>query len=205
MNNAALLARIEKERLELAAFLETLDAADWRRESLCDGWSVHDVLAHLTLSTHETFLQFLMSMLRARGDMDKAFFQSAQRRAQEFSPTQLIEQLRETAGSRKHLIGSTPVDRLMDVVVHGQDIAVALGRSHRFPVESATPMLDRAWGSAFYGGKKRFPSSRLVATDAAWSAGAGTQELRGQARDLLLKMLGRDVPVGEEDRSFPPE
>ncbi|WP_029928152.1 maleylpyruvate isomerase family mycothiol-dependent enzyme [Nocardia otitidiscaviarum] len=38
------------ERLSLADFLDGLTADDWNRDSLCDGWTVHDVLAHVALA-----------------------------------------------------------------------------------------------------------------------------------------------------------
>ena len=35
------------ERAELLALLESLDPADWQRATVCPGWRVHDVAAHL--------------------------------------------------------------------------------------------------------------------------------------------------------------
>ena len=35
------------ERAELLALLESLDSADWQRATVCPGWRVHDVAAHL--------------------------------------------------------------------------------------------------------------------------------------------------------------
>ena len=44
---ADLLPMIRTERLALIDFLETLTPADWAVPSLCDGWTVQDVAAHL--------------------------------------------------------------------------------------------------------------------------------------------------------------
>lgn len=40
---------IDAQRMNLAALLEQLSGDDWRQPSLCAGWTVRDVAAHLTL------------------------------------------------------------------------------------------------------------------------------------------------------------
>ena len=49
----AMLTDVKAERLDLAAVLEQLDEHEWRAPSLCPGWTVRDVVAHLTLSTRQ--------------------------------------------------------------------------------------------------------------------------------------------------------
>src|SRR3954453_23504303 len=39
-----------EERTDLAAYLETLRADDWNAASLCDRWTVKDVVAHVVSS-----------------------------------------------------------------------------------------------------------------------------------------------------------
>ncbi|WP_051737603.1 maleylpyruvate isomerase family mycothiol-dependent enzyme [Pseudonocardia halophobica] len=81
----------------------------------------------------------------------------------------------------------------MDMLVHGQDIARPLGRPREMPAPAVAAALDHAWGSSFYGARKRFAGLRLRATDPDWSAGEG-EEVRGPAADLLLLATGR--PAG---------
>jgi uncharacterized protein (TIGR03083 family) len=50
MDRDAILQAVEAERLGLADLLDGLDPGEWERQSLCDGWTVHDVVAHLTLA-----------------------------------------------------------------------------------------------------------------------------------------------------------
>jgi uncharacterized protein (TIGR03083 family) len=38
---------VENERNDLADFLETLTPPQWAADSLCEGWSVRDVVAHV--------------------------------------------------------------------------------------------------------------------------------------------------------------
>jgi uncharacterized Actinobacterial protein TIGR03083 len=39
---------IDTQRLGLAEVLDRLTEQEWRHPSLCDGWTVRDVVAHLT-------------------------------------------------------------------------------------------------------------------------------------------------------------
>ena len=45
---------VHAERAALAADLEGLTDEQWRTASLCDGWSVHDVAAHLVANALAT-------------------------------------------------------------------------------------------------------------------------------------------------------
>ncbi|MGA9277859.1 maleylpyruvate isomerase N-terminal domain-containing protein, partial [Ilumatobacter sp.] len=59
-----LALRIERSRL--CDMLEELDAAAWSTQSLCDDWNVHEVVAHLSLSTRTSVLDFFTGMVRCR-------------------------------------------------------------------------------------------------------------------------------------------
>ena len=53
MEKSEIWRHVHAERAALAATLAELPAADWERESLCTGWTVHDVAAHV-ISTPQT-------------------------------------------------------------------------------------------------------------------------------------------------------
>ncbi|WP_281690643.1 maleylpyruvate isomerase N-terminal domain-containing protein [Pseudonocardia thermophila] len=42
---------VDAHRRDLVQLLATLSAADWTRPSLCSGWTVRDVAAHVALQT----------------------------------------------------------------------------------------------------------------------------------------------------------
>jgi len=44
------------ERRMLVSYLETLTADQWDEPTLCDGWRVREVVAHLTFSRSNTLL-----------------------------------------------------------------------------------------------------------------------------------------------------
>ncbi|MFE5658960.1 maleylpyruvate isomerase family mycothiol-dependent enzyme, partial [Streptomyces sp. NPDC056517] len=62
---------VHAERAALIGDLTHLEDEQWREPSLCDGWTVHDVLAHLVDNARATRLGFLTGMVLARFDFDR--------------------------------------------------------------------------------------------------------------------------------------
>ncbi|MFD3439695.1 maleylpyruvate isomerase family mycothiol-dependent enzyme [Streptomyces sp. NPDC058685] len=191
MDRDEILSWVKAERLSLADFFEGLHDEEWEEASLCAGWTVHDVAAHLTLSTRTTPAGSITGIIRARGNWDRMEADKARERAAGFGPAELIAQLRETAGSARRAPGAAPLDPLVDALVHGQDVARPLGRRRDMPVEPTVAALGHVHGSIFYGARKRLRGTKLVATDADWSAGYGPDEVRGPVGELLLLATGR--------------
>lgn len=192
----ALLDDVAAERRDLCDFLDTLDPDEWRTPSLCPGWTVHDVLAHLTLSHRQTFLATLAHGVLARGDFDRAELLWAHEISAEQSPAELIAVLRSTAAVDHRVPLSGPLDPLTDVLVHWQDIARPLGRRREMRPDRVVPALEHVWTNGFYGRPERlFAGLHLVATDTDWSAGSGCREVRGPIGDLLLLATGRPAAL----------
>ncbi len=189
-------AAVRIERLSLCDFLEGLDGAEWTAQSLCSAWTVRDVVAHLTVTTRATVPFVIKAAVKARGNFDRMAADVACDRARAFMPAELVAQLRESADSSQRMPGSGPMDPLMDVLVHGQDIARPLGRRHAVRTEVAVPALAYVAANRFLGGPKRVAGLELVATDANWSSGRGPR-VQGTAEDLLLVTAGR--PAGLAD------
>jgi hypothetical protein len=113
--HAAMLPDVDAERLDLAAFLESLEEEEWQTPSLCAGWTVHHVLAHLALSTRQPFLSTMIRVARARGDFHRVEADLAVEYGRAHQPRQLIAQLRETAGSPYRFPLSGALDPLTDI------------------------------------------------------------------------------------------
>jgi uncharacterized protein (TIGR03083 family) len=192
VDSQAIVRAVEAERRDLADLLDRLAPADWDVGSLCAGWTVRDVVAHLTLATRLSKPAAVLGVVRARGDINRMISDAARRRAGEFGPAELIAQLRATAGSARRPLGTQPADVLVDLLVHGQDIARPLGRTRPMRPERVLPALEHVWRSSFYGARKRFSGLRFVATDLDWSAGEGP-EVRGPGGELLLLLTGRQA------------
>lgn len=187
----------ELERLSFADLLEGLSDEQWEVQSLCAGWTVRHVAAHLTMSTRTTFGLALKGAIRARGSFDRMEDNFARDRAARFTATELIAQIRETAGSPQRSPGAKLADPLLDALVHGQDIARPLGIPRPVPLEPAVVALEHVHDNPFYGARKRFKGKKLIATDADWTGGSGTEEVRASVSDLLMLATGR--PIGSPE------
>lgn len=186
-------AAVRAERRSVAALLGTLTAEEWGQPSLCGEWTVREVAAHLTTTTRETPWDVLRAVVRARFDFDRMTRDVARDIAARQSTEELLRRLRESAESSRRVVLSGPMDPLMDVVVHAQDIARPLGRDHRTPLPVVVAATSYLAGNRLMGGPKRVRGLHLVATDAAWTHGAGP-EVAGPVTDLLLAVAGR--PAG---------
>lgn len=181
---------IAKERTSLCDLLDRLDDTEWATPSLCTGWTVKQVAAHLTTTTRTTALQMVALMAGARGDFDRMMDRRARKVADRHTPAELIALLRQSASSSRRVPGSAPLDPLVDLLVHGQDIARPLHRDRPLPEGPAIAALDFVAGNRFYDAPARFAGLRLVATDLDWTFGEG-EEVAGTGCDLLLVGTGR--------------
>ncbi|WP_433544588.1 maleylpyruvate isomerase family mycothiol-dependent enzyme (plasmid) [Streptomyces sp. CA-294286] len=194
---------VHAERAALIEDLAKLDDEQWRTPSLCAGWTVHDVAAHLVDTARTTRLGFVAAMVRARFDFDR---QNARGVARERagSPQETWERLREVA--TRTSTPPAPLDtRLVEEVVHGEDIRRPLGLTRAYPVEAVVRALrlQARTPATFGGAKERVAGLRLVATDTDLTLGeagppkgesADGSEVRGSALALLLAVCGRPVP-----------
>ena len=191
---AAVDQAVSDERRRLADSVADLTDEQWMTPSLCAAWTVRDVIAHLTVTTRLTVPRLLRAAVRARGSFDRMEIDLAAERAAAYTAAELIGQLRESAGSTRRFPGSTPMDPLMDLVIHAQDIARPLGRRHVSPPAVVAACLTYVATNRFMGGPRRLSGVRLVSADTGWTLGDGA-ELRGPDVDLLLVAAGRRAGV----------
>jgi uncharacterized protein (TIGR03083 family) len=182
---------IERQRLAIADLVAGLSHEQWEEESLCAGWRVRDVAAHLTLvSLPPSPGSLLADLVRARGSFHELNTLAARRRA-ERSPDRIVADLRESAASRQIPVVSNRRNVLFDALVHGQDIAIPLGLDLPMPPDAAADGASRVWAMGWpFWARRRLAGLRLTATDVDWSAGAGA-EVQGPIRALLLLVTGR--------------
>lgn len=194
-DDTALQPIVAAEYLALADMLESATEADWNSPSLCEGWRVREVIAHLTMPARydqETF----MAELRARNfDFGRLSNEIAARDAQ--LPTEdLKENLRTDV-----LLHWVPPEggyhgALNHVVIHGLDVTVPLGVERRPPDDTMRIVLDDLTAGGIH---EHFGTviaeKRLEASDLDWSSGSGPV-VRGTAADLALVLCGRTIPPG---------
>jgi uncharacterized protein (TIGR03083 family) len=188
---------VDGGRLGLAELLGGLSEEQWECPSLCAGWRVRDVAAHLTLA-HTGPIAAAVGMARARGSFDRMVRDTARRHAA-VPPVRLIAELRAMVGSRRHAPGVSHLEPMLDVLVHGQDIAIPLGIPCPMPVDAAAAAATRVWTmgwpmSRAFRARSRLSGLRLVATDVDWSVGEG-HRVEGPVEALLLLLTGRTAAL----------
>lgn len=183
---------VHAERQLLLDDLAGLSASQWEMPSLCPGWSVHDVLAHIVDTAKMGRLSFVWSMVRARGSFDRAN-ESGMARCRHEDPRETLAALHAVQTSTR-----TPpahrATRLVEAIVHGEDIRGPLQIEGRYPLVGVVEALAYQLRTAvsFGGGKERAKDLRLVDSDSGRSWGDGP-EVSGTALDLLLAVSGRPV------------
>lgn len=183
---------IAQHRLVLAAVLEPLSDAQWDTPSLCAGWRVRDVAAHVALAPQVPGMTSMISdAVRARGSFHRLNHDVSVRHADARTGAQLVAELRTHATSRRLPVVTNYRNILFDVLVHAQDIAIPLGRELATPRDGAVAAASRVWTMGWpFWARRRLRGIRLLATDVEWTAGAGA-EIRGPIDALLLLLTGR--------------
>ena len=194
MNSDTVWQHIDAERSWLADLLESLPDAAWTQPSLCTGWSVRDVAAHLTFA--QARLRVLIwPAVRAGFRYDRIVRDTALRSP--LTHEQIVATLRGFVGSRRRVVFITDLEPLIDILVHTQDICLPLGIDHPMPPDAAAAAADRVLSTPRPIRRWSPPRGvRLVATDTDWAYGSG-QELRAPMQEHLLTMTGRAIsPTG---------
>jgi uncharacterized protein (TIGR03083 family) len=179
------------ERLALADLFASLDETELDTPSLCAGWSVGDVLAHLVTPYLVSPARVVGEAIRRRGFAAAMVAVLGEVHGHSFD--EQVEALRAHADRPfvPPLLGlGAP---LTDAVVHGEDARVPLGRERDVPGQHLRAVLDfgTSWrASPVFIPRGRLSGLRLVATDLDWSHGSG-DEVRGPAVQLVRSLYGR--------------
>ena len=182
---------VHAERTALAADLRGLSSEDWATPSLCSGWTVRDVLAHMTSAAKLTPPAFFGRMIGSGFSFDKVQEKgvAAERGA---SPADTLANFESVVTSVRHPPGPTQT-WLGETIVHSEDIRRALGIQHAYPADAVVTVADFYKGSnLLIGSKNRIAGLALRATDAEWTTGTGP-EVSGPILSLVMAMTGRKV------------
>lgn len=186
---------IHAEREALIADLGTLSNEQWATPSLCDDWTVRDVLGHMIATAKMTPPRFFVKMAAA----GFSFNNMAAKGVAGEATANPVDGL---ANFRGHLGDTTappgPVEAMLgEAVIHPADIRTPLGIAHEYPEEALNRVADFYKASnLIVGAKRRIDGLTLRATDTGWSTGSGP-EVTGPHLSLILAMTGRSAALSD--------
>jgi len=190
-----LAQEVAAERRELADVLSSWPAECWDRATLCAGWRVRELVAHMTMPFRYSTARFVAELVRSGGRFS-AMADRCARRDAAAPVSELLSALRDNATNPWTPPGGGLAGALTHDVIHGLDATVPLGIGRRVPAERLRIVLESVSGP---GALRHFGTDlsgiELLADDLDWSFGSG-QPLAGAAQDLALIVCGRKLPAG---------
>jgi uncharacterized protein (TIGR03083 family) len=189
---------VADERRQIATLIEGLDAAQLATPSMCSGWDVKTVAAHLACSVTDG-LSGAMSLALRRGSLARAIDELACRRAQ-LPAADIVTILRQRANYRLSPPVFGPVAPFADILIHGGDIRIPLSLPFVPDLEQVGLALDFLTGRWPFGfvplGQLRGISLRGSDIDRSWGKGA---EIRGPVSALMMAVSGRTALLHKLD------
>ncbi|MFI6365311.1 maleylpyruvate isomerase family mycothiol-dependent enzyme [Nocardia sp. NPDC050630] len=195
MTEIEVRAAIEAERGELAELLAGLEDEQWDEPTLCAGWRVREVVAHITMPFRMSTPRFALEMLKARGNFNKMADKGARADAAALTAEELVAAVRDNVNHPWKPPGGGYAGALSHDVIHGLDITVALGLDRVVPAERMRIVLGALSPRSvnFFG--VDLDGIELRADDLDFVYGSGSV-LAGSAQHLLLVLCGRTLPAG---------
>lgn len=191
MERDTLWRYIHDERAALAEVLAGLAPEDWERDTLCPGWTVKDIAAHVICNPQTRARDVAAMAARNLGrGYNTMIYRETKRLSRDRTPADVLADFATYADSRRKVPVTTTVEPLLDVLVHTQDILRPLGLHHAMPPEAAAVAADRARLHAAMMGWRSARKVRLVATDVDWTRGKGPA-IEGPVQELLMITTGR--------------
>jgi uncharacterized protein (TIGR03083 family) len=183
-------AAVADERRRIASLLDGFDDAQLATPSLCAGWDVKTVAAHVVSTVEDGTPAFLRLAVRRRG-MARAIDELARQRAGQ-PGAQIVASLHRCADKRISPPLFGPLDPLADVLVHGGDIRIPLGLPFAPDPQLAALAMEFLTGPWPFGfvpvGRLRGISLHANDVGRSWGQGA---EIRGPVAALMMAVSGR--------------
>jgi uncharacterized protein (TIGR03083 family) len=183
------------ERAEMADFLESLRPEQWDAPSLCAGWRVRDVVAHLVSYEEHGNADLLRNFVKARfrpgrlNDVARAEYGTR-------TPEELVAFLRDHLRPNGVTAARGGGVGLVDALIHHQDMRRPLGMPRSIAAERLEYALPFAVTVPPLRGFWHARGVRLVADDLGWARGRGP-EARGNAEAVLMVLAGRPRVASE--------
>ncbi|BAW08712.1 maleylpyruvate isomerase family mycothiol-dependent enzyme [Nocardia seriolae] len=185
IGNAEARTMVAQERRELADLLRTLTPQQWEAESLCAGWRVRDVVAHLLYDATPP-LGYAAEILRAGGSPDRLNALYI-RRGHALGVGELLTRFESTV-DLGFFTRSAPLIALADNMIHHQDLRRPLGLPRQIPARRLLAVLRHP--DPFLRPGRTMRGLRFLATDVPWEHGRGPL-VTGTAEAVIMAIAGR--------------
>lgn len=171
--NDPIVLATRAERARFADLLAGLDSDAWSQPSLCEGWRVREVVAHITMAYRLGTLAFVGGLIRSGFSFHRFADRAARRDTARMSDAELLACLRDNIDHPWQPPGGGPAAALSHDVIHGLDVTEPLGLPAASPETIALSIRGtRPQDLAYFG--VDLTGLRLVATDADLAVGEGT-------------------------------
>jgi uncharacterized protein (TIGR03083 family) len=188
-------ALIRDSFTRLADSLEQQAPEVWDQPSLCAGWRVRDVVAHVTMPARLTAEQFGAELAAVGGDFQLLSDTIAVRDG-ELPIAEHLTNLRSPQLAEWEPPGGGAIGALNHAVVHTLDVTNALGHPRACTDETAKVILENLTTG---GVAARFDvdlsTVRLQADDIDWSSGSG-RDVIAPAAEIISLACHRTLPDG---------
>lgn len=194
MERDSIHAATAEERLSIADLIDDLDEAQLATPSLCAGWDVKTVGAHLVSYLSNGTLRVTWLGMR-RFSEDRAIDELARRCAQR-PAADIASRLRELADRRYWRPPPQAPGLLAEVLAHSGDMRIPLGLPFEPDPRLTAIAMDFLTGPVPIGlvPPGRLRGIRWEATDLDRTWGRG-QEIRGPAAQLMMAAVGRSAAL----------
>lgn len=188
-----LQSHFDAEQAEFVALAHALSVEQWTTPSLCEKWTIHDVITHAIWHIHRSRGEIVGFTLRSviSGPAKAEARQITRDGAR--SNESLIQWLAAPARCNRVNFG--------EMMIHQQDVRRPVGLHRTIPEDRLSWALNycvtRAGSVNLGSGSRKLRQDlRLVATDIDWSTGQGA-EVRGPGEAILMAISGRGDAVDD--------
>lgn len=187
------------ERARLVSLLEELDSDQWSVPSLCTGWRVREVVAHMTMAYRHRGIRFFLGLAKSGFRFNQFADRVARDDTSTLTDAALLSSLRDNIRNPWRPPGGGRVGALSHDIIHGLDITEPLGLPPA-PADRIKLVLEQAGEKNLACFGTDLTGAKLIADDTDLSMGAGPREVRTSAREILLTVTGRQQ---FPDRGYP--
>lgn len=187
--SAQVISETRAERTRLASLFGDLSPDQWDTSSLCEGWRVREVVAHITMPFRTKPLVLLAGVIRAGFSFNRYADLDARSAAREKSPAELVDLLQRNIDNPWQPPGGRGTGALSHDVIHGLDATEPLGLPGPPADRIALVLASTGARQLKYFGVD-LAGHQLTATDADLSVGEGITVLM-TAKEVLHVVTGR--------------